>query len=88
VTRKRFLAPQSRLSKEEIERLMVGPLEFSAEFVKQAVRVLTRTQTNVHPSMSCQLTLQLLEYTVFYPLRARTHLPGYRSHEAGRTRLL
>jgi hypothetical protein len=53
VTRKRFLAPQSRLSKEEIERLMAGPLEFSAEFVKQAVRVLTRTQTNVRPSMSC-----------------------------------
>lgn len=53
VTRKRFLAPQSRLSKEEIERLMAGPLEFSSEFVKQAVRVLTRTQTSMRPSISC-----------------------------------
>lgn len=53
VTRKRFLAPQSRLSKEEIERLMAGPLEFSSEFVRQAVRVLTRTQTSMRPSISC-----------------------------------
>jgi hypothetical protein len=53
VTRKRFLAPQSRISKEEIERVMAGPLEFSPEFVQQAVRVLTRTQTSVRPSMSC-----------------------------------
>lgn len=53
VTRKRFLAPQSRISKEEIDRLMSGPLEFSPEFVKQAVHVLTRTQTNVRPSLAC-----------------------------------
>ena len=53
VTRKRFLAPQSRISKEEIERVMAGPLEFSPEFVQQAVRVLTRTQTSVRPSISC-----------------------------------
>ncbi len=53
VTRKRFLAPQSRLSKEEIERLMAGPLELSPELVKQAVRVLTRTQTSLRPSTSC-----------------------------------
>jgi hypothetical protein len=53
VTRKRFLAPQSRLSREEIERLMAGPLEFSSEFVKRAVRVLTRTQTSLRPSTSC-----------------------------------
>ena len=38
---------------------MSGPLEFSAELVKQAVRALTRTQTAfVHPILR-QLTVQL-----------------------------
>jgi hypothetical protein len=53
VTRKRFLAPQSRLSKEEIERLMAGPLEFSPDVVKQAIRALTPTQTTLPPYTSC-----------------------------------
>jgi hypothetical protein len=50
VTRKRFLAPSSRLSSEEIERLMTGPLEFSEEVVNEAVKRLAGTQdTLLHP---------------------------------------
>jgi hypothetical protein len=53
VTRKRFLAPGSRLSGEEIERLMSGPLEFSSDIVKQAVRIVSRNQMNLFPSKTC-----------------------------------
>jgi hypothetical protein len=53
MTRKRFLAPQSRISSEEIERLMGGPLEFSPDLMKQTVRALTRTQANLLQHAPC-----------------------------------
>jgi hypothetical protein len=53
VTRKRFLAVGSRLSAEEIGRLMAGPLEFPAGFVKQALRRLEKTQGNLLHSKTC-----------------------------------
>jgi hypothetical protein len=53
VTRKRFLAPSSRLSSEEIEGLMSGPLEFPADVVKQAAKRLAETQTNLLHPRSC-----------------------------------
>jgi len=50
VTRKRFLAPSSRLSSDEIERLMSGPLEFPGDVVNEAARRLARTQDSLlHP---------------------------------------
>ncbi len=54
VTRKRFLAPASRVSSLEIERLMSGPLEFPSDLVKQAARVLSPTQGTLLRSASCQ----------------------------------
>jgi hypothetical protein len=56
VTRKRFLASNSRLSSEEIEQLMSGPLEFPADSVKQAARRLAGTQTNLFHSQACGKT--------------------------------
>lgn len=53
VTRKRFLAPGSRLSGEEIERLMSGPLEFPADVVNQAVKRLARTQGSLLHAKAC-----------------------------------
>jgi hypothetical protein len=50
MTRKRFLAASSRLSSEEIGHLMAGPLEFSADLVRQALRRLEKTQRSLlHP---------------------------------------
>jgi len=54
VTRKRFLAPDSRLSVEEAERLMTEPLEFSNDLVKQAIATMTRGQQSLSSSKSCQ----------------------------------
>jgi hypothetical protein len=53
VTRKRFLAPGSRLSSEEIERLMSGPLEFPADLVKQAAKRLAGTQDSLLHGKTC-----------------------------------
>jgi hypothetical protein len=53
VTRKRFLAPDSRLSSVEIGRLMSGPLEFPADLVKQAVNRLAATQGNLYHGKAC-----------------------------------
>ena len=53
VTRKRFLAPTSRLSSEEIGRLMSGPLEFPSDLVKQALRRLTGTQGTLYQGKAC-----------------------------------
>lgn len=51
MTRKRFLAPGSRLSGEEIERLMAGPLELPSDLVKQARSRLARSQNSLlHPN--------------------------------------
>ena len=51
MTRKRFLAPGSRLSVEEIGRLMAGPLEFPLDLVKQARTRLAQNQGNLlHPN--------------------------------------
>lgn len=50
VTRKRFLAPGSRLSSQEIGHLMSGPMEFSSEVVKTIQKSLEKTQsTLLHP---------------------------------------
>lgn len=54
VTRKRFLAPGSRISGEESERLMTEPLEFSADLVKQAIAVMARGQQSLLPPKLCQ----------------------------------
>jgi hypothetical protein len=54
VTRKRFLAPASRVSSEEIERLMSGPLEFSPDLVRAAIRILARTQGSPPHATTCQ----------------------------------
>ena len=53
VTRKRFLAPASRLSREEIERLMSGPLEFPSEVVKSVQKILKKTQGTLLHSKPC-----------------------------------
>jgi hypothetical protein len=53
VTRKRFLASTSRLSSEEIGRLMSGPLEFPSDLVKQALKRLTGTQGTLHQAKVC-----------------------------------
>jgi len=53
VTRKRFLAPNSRLSGEEIGWLMGGPLEFPADLVKQALERLAKTQGNLFVATPC-----------------------------------
>ena len=44
MTRKRFLAQGSRLSSQEIGRLMAGPLEFGSDIVGQALKRLSRSQ--------------------------------------------
>ena len=50
VTRKRFLASSSRLSRDEIVRLMSDPLEFPSEVVKTVKKSLEKTQgTLLHP---------------------------------------
>jgi hypothetical protein len=54
VTRKRFLAPGSRLSWEEAERLLTEPLEFSADLVKQATMIMARNQRTLLSSKPCQ----------------------------------
>ncbi len=54
VTRKRFLAPGSRLSWEEAERIMTEPLEFSADLIKQAKMIMMRDQETLSFSKSCQ----------------------------------
>jgi len=54
VTRKRFLAPGSRLSWEEAERIMTEPLEFSADLIKQAKMIMMRDQETLSFSKSCR----------------------------------
>jgi hypothetical protein len=54
VTRKRFLAPASRLSSEEIGRLMSGPLEFSSDLVQQARKRVMATPKSLHQAKACQ----------------------------------
>jgi hypothetical protein len=53
VTRKRFLSARSRLSSEEIGGLMSGPLEFSADFVKQALKRLGGSQGSLLHAKGC-----------------------------------
>jgi hypothetical protein len=53
VTRKRFLAPGSRISVQESERLLKGPLEFPADLVKQAVEIMIRDQRSLPLSKPC-----------------------------------
>jgi hypothetical protein len=53
VTRKRFLAPGSRISVQESERLLKGPLEFPADLVKQAVEIMIRDERSLPLSKTC-----------------------------------
>ena len=53
MTRKRFLAPGSRISAQESERLLKGPLEFPADLVKQAVEIMIRDQRSLPLSKPC-----------------------------------
>jgi len=54
ITRKRFLAPSSRVSAREIERLMSEALGFSADFVQQAVAVLQNDGPDRSFPQGCQ----------------------------------
>lgn len=54
VTRKRFLAPGSRLSWEEAEQLMTEPLEFSADLIKQAKMIMLHDQETLSSTKPCQ----------------------------------
>jgi len=53
VTRKRFLAPGSRISAQESEWLLKGPLEFPGDLVKQAVAIMIRDQRSLPLSKPC-----------------------------------
>jgi hypothetical protein len=53
MTRKRFLAVASRLSGEEIGRLMSGPLEFSPDLVRQALKRLEKNQASLLHTKGC-----------------------------------
>jgi hypothetical protein len=54
LTRKRFLGVGSRLSSEEIGHLMSGPLEFSPDLVKQALKRLEKSQRSLLRSQPCK----------------------------------
>jgi hypothetical protein len=53
VTRKRFLAPSSRLSSDEAGRLLGEALGFSSDFVRQATDILSRSQAGLSPLNGC-----------------------------------
>ncbi len=53
VARKRFLAPSSRLSSQELERLMGEALGFPPDLVRQAADILSRSQRNVLTPQGC-----------------------------------
>lgn len=53
VTRKRFLAPSSRLSVEEATHLMNEALGFSSELIREAVAVLSRGQQGLSSPKNC-----------------------------------
>lgn len=54
VTRKRFLAPGSRLSWKEAEQLMTEPLEFSADLIKQAKMIMLQDEETLSSTKPCQ----------------------------------
>lgn len=53
IARKRFLAPSSRLSSQELERLMGEALGFPPDLVRQAADILSRSQRNVLTPQGC-----------------------------------
>jgi hypothetical protein len=53
ITRKRFLAPSSRLSPEELEHLMGEALGFSPDLIQRAVTVLSHGQSRPSFPSSC-----------------------------------
>jgi hypothetical protein len=53
ITRKRFLAPNSRLSPEELEHLMRQALGFSPDLIQQAVAILSQGQSRLSTPSSC-----------------------------------
>jgi hypothetical protein len=53
ITRKRFLAPNSRLSPEELDHLMREALGFSPDLIQRAVAILARGQSRLSSPSSC-----------------------------------
>jgi len=53
ITRKRFLAPNTRLSPEELEHLMREALGFSPDLIQRAVAILSRGQSPPSSPSSC-----------------------------------
>lgn len=53
ITRKRFLAPNSRLSPEELEHLMREALGFSSDLTQRAVAILSHGQSRPSSPSSC-----------------------------------
>jgi hypothetical protein len=53
ITRKRFLAPNSRLSPEELEHLMREALGFSPDLIQRAVTILSHGQSHPSSPSSC-----------------------------------
>ncbi|HEU4686639.1 MAG TPA: hypothetical protein VFS39_19180 [Nitrospira sp.] len=53
VTRKRFLAPESRLSQEEARRLMSDALGYPADFSEQAAKVISHLPPSPHHDPTC-----------------------------------
>ncbi len=54
ITRKRFLAPASRISKEEVARLMDEALGYPADLARQATRTLAASQVDLSPNEPCR----------------------------------
>ncbi|HJT19371.1 MAG TPA: hypothetical protein VJ746_02810 [Nitrospira sp.] len=54
ITRKRFLAPASRISKEEVTRLMDEALGYPADLTRQAARVLASAQVDLSSNEPCR----------------------------------
>jgi hypothetical protein len=53
IARKRFLAPSSRLSSQELGRLMGEALGFPSDLVRQAADILSRSQRSVFTPQGC-----------------------------------
>ncbi len=54
VTRKRFLAPASRLSADEAQHLMEEALGYSGDLIREATAVLARSQASLSPPHDCK----------------------------------
>ncbi len=54
IAKKRFLASSSRLSSEELERLMAEALGFSPDLVRQAAAILSQSQRGLSSAKACE----------------------------------